>query len=95
MPAAGQLGGGWLNLKMSSSFISKIKYRKERIGVVEKDGKTYVKYVKARRFKASKTVKHSLLIVFILGVLGVGIKLLMSELASRPPVEETAAGIDG
>ena len=78
---------------MSSSLFSKIKYKKERVGVVEKDGKTYVKYVKARRFKVSENVKYVILSIFILVVLGVGIKLLLSEFASRPPVETTPVGI--
>lgn len=80
---------------MRSSFLSKIKYKKERVGVVEKDGKTYVKYVKARRFRVSKNVKYAILSGFILLVLGLGIKLLLSELASREPVEEISAGIGG
>lgn len=80
---------------MKLPFFNKLKYRKERVGVVEKNGKTYVKYMKVRRFKISKTVKYSLLIVSLLAVLGVGIKLLMSDLASRPPVDEVADGIGG
>ena len=79
--------------KMGSSFLSKIKYKKERVGVVEKDGKTYIKYVKARRFRMSRNLKHAVLSLFILVVLGVGIKLLLSELASKEAVEETHAGI--
>ena len=75
---------------MSSSFLKRIKYKKERVGVVEKDGKTYIKYVKARRFKVSKKVQYALLSCFVLVVLGLGIKLLISELDSREPAEETA-----
>lgn len=70
---------------MSSSFISKIVYKKERVGVVEKDGKTYVKYVKARRFRLDKNVKYAILSIFLLGLLSITIKLLMSELESRGP----------
>jgi len=62
---------------------------------VEKDGKTYVKYVKARRFRMSRNVKYAVLSGFILIILGLGISLLLSELASRTPAEVTAAGIEG
>ena len=75
---------------MSSSFIGKIKYKKERVGVVEKNGITCVKYIKARRFRISKNVQYVILSVFILVVLGLGLKLMLYELASRPPAEETA-----
>lgn len=78
---------------MSSSFVNKIKYKKERVGVVEKGGKTYVKYVKARRFKLSKDIKYGILSVFILLFFCVGIKLLLSELASRPTPEAPLEGI--
>lgn len=78
---------------MASDFLSKIKYKKERVGVVQKDGKTYVKYVKARRFRMSKNVKYALLSAFILIVLGLGVVMLMSELNSRPPAEEIHEGI--
>ncbi len=77
---------------MSSSFLDKIKYKKERVGVVEKDGKTYIKYIKARRFRISKSVKYVFLIGFVLIVMGLGIKLLMYEFASRPPAEEAVQG---
>lgn len=80
---------------MPSSFTSKIKYKKTRVGVVEKDGKTYVKYVKQSRFRMSKNMKYSVLSIFILVILGLGFKLLMSELASREPVQEAAVGLDG
>ena len=80
---------------MSSSFLRKIKYKKERVGVVEKDGKTYVKYVKARRFKVSKNVKYALLGCFIMAILGLGIKLLLLELDSREQTDEAAVGIGG
>ena len=57
------------------------------MGVVEKNGKVYIKYVKAPRFKVSKDVKYAILSVIILVALGVGIKLLISELASMPQLE--------
>lgn len=85
--------GGWKFRLMPSSFISKIIYKKERVGVVEKNGKTYVKYIKARRFNLSKNAKYSFLIVFILLILGAVIKLLMIELASRPQIDEASEGI--
>lgn len=75
------------------TFVDELKYRKERVGVVKKDGKTYVKYVKTRRFNVSNKVKHLLLGGFVLFVLGLGIKLLISELASGSPEDETAEGI--
>lgn len=74
---------------MSSSFLDKIKYKKKQLGVVEKNGKSYVKYVKARRFKISTNIKYTVLSVFILVILGLGIKILMSELSAREPAEET------
>lgn len=77
---------------MKSSFFGKIKYRKERVGVVEKDGKTYIKYIKARRFRLSNNAKLWLLGVFIILILGLSIKLLMSELDFRAPAEWIAAG---
>ena len=77
---------------MSSSFISKLKYKKERVGIVEKDGKTYVKYVKARRFSISRNVKYVLICFFILSIFAVGIKILLSELSSREPSLEVAEG---
>lgn len=42
---------------MNSSFLDKIRYKKERVGIVEKNGKTYVKYLKARRFKVHRNIK--------------------------------------
>lgn len=78
---------------MASDFLGKIKYKKERVGVVQKDGKTYLKYKKASRFRVSKNVKYALLSAFILFVLGLGISLLMSELDSGPPAEEIHEGI--
>lgn len=80
---------------MGSYFVSKIKYKKERVGVVEKDGKIYIKYVKARRFQISKNAKYAILSGFILLVLGFGIRLLMLEMESRAPVEVTPEGIGG
>lgn len=62
---------------------------------MQKDGKTYVKYIKARRFKMGKSVEYSLLTAFILIFLAVGVKLLLSELASRPLAEGIADGIGG
>ena len=73
---------------MSSSLFSKIKYRKERVGFVEKGGKTYAKYTKVPRFPISKNVKYVVFCVFILAVLGLGFKLLLSEMASQAPAEE-------
>lgn len=78
---------------MSSSFLKKIIYKKERVGVVEKDGKTYVKYVKARRFRINKNLRDAVISGFILLVLGMGIRLLMSELNSRQPPDEAGIGI--
>jgi len=78
---------------MRSSFLNKIKYKKERVGVVEKDGKTYVKYIKTSRFVVSGRVKYAIIGVFVLVVLGLGIKLLMSELSSMPPVEAAVEGM--
>lgn len=78
---------------MSSSFIRKIIYKKERVGIVQKDGKTYVKYVKARRFKVSKNIKYSLLGVLLLGFLSLVAKLLMTELESREPVALTDSDV--
>lgn len=60
---------------------------------MEKEGKTYVKYVKVSRVRMSKNIKYALLSILILFVLGLGIKLLISEFASRSPVEETVEGI--
>ena len=53
---------------MSSSFLDKLKYKKERVGVVVKDGKTYTKYIKARRFRLSSGFKYAVLWVFLLVV---------------------------
>lgn len=78
---------------MDSSLIDKIKYKKERLSFVEKDGKTYIKYKKVRRFRVSKNVKYALLSFFILAILGIGIKLVISELDSREPALETSEGI--
>ncbi|MDO8805712.1 MAG: hypothetical protein Q7R35_14930 [Elusimicrobiota bacterium] len=75
---------------MNSSLLGKIKYKKERLGVVEKNGKTYVKYAKVRRFKLSRTSIYIFVSVFILVVFGLGLKLLLSELYSRDPIVETA-----
>lgn len=80
---------------MNSSFLDKIRYKKERVGIVEKNGKAYVKYLKARRFKVHSNIKFAIVIGIVLLVFELGIKLLISELASRPPAEETAAGIGG
>lgn len=77
---------------MSPSFLSRIRYKRERVGIVEKEGKTYVKYIKARRFRVNRTVKHAVLGGFIFLVLALGIKLLISEFASRQPPEETVEG---
>ena len=81
---------------MSSSFLDKLKYKKERVGVVVRGGKTYTKYVKARRFRLSSGFKYAVLWVFLLVVLGLGIRFLMSKLDSGAPAPETAAeGIGG
>jgi len=75
--------------KTSSSFLSRIIYKKDRVGVVVKDGKTYVKYTKARRFKISTNVKCVIFSVFMLFVLGLSLKMLMSVLNSaQSAVEE-------
>ena len=63
---------------MGSSFISKIKYKKELVGFVKKDGKTYAKYVKARRFRLSSNLKYAVLGVFVMVVLGLGIKFMIA-----------------
>ena len=62
----------------------KIRYKKERVGLVQKNGKTYVKYVKVRRFKISDTAIHVCLIIGLVAVLGVAAKLLMAELETAP-----------
>lgn len=74
---------------MSSSIISKLKYKKERVGLVERDGKTYVKYVKARRFRVSSGFKRAVLWIFLLVVLGLVIRYLMSSLCEMNPTEGT------
>lgn len=76
---------------MKSSFLNRIRYKQERIGIVEKDGKPYVKYVKVRRFKVSKNVEHIVLSGLILIVLGLGVKLLVYELSLSEPVTEELA----
>ena len=76
---------------MSSSFLDKIIYKQERLGVVQKDGKTYVKYKKARRFRLSGGFKYAVLWFFVLVALGLGVRFLMSYLAAREPAPETAA----
>jgi len=78
---------------MSSSLTRKIIYKKERVGLVEKDGKIYVKYIKARRFKVSKNVKYALLSVLLLGFLSLTLKLLITELESREPVAMTDSDV--
>ncbi|MDO8803596.1 MAG: hypothetical protein Q7R35_04130 [Elusimicrobiota bacterium] len=63
---------------------------------MKKDGKTYAKYVKARRFRISSNLKYAVLGVFVMVVLGLGIKLLIAEMGSREPAMETAGeGIGG
>ena len=62
---------------MSLSLLDNIRYKHERVGLVQKDGKTYVKYRKIPRFK--KLAKNSESFIFgaiILLVLGLGIKVL-------------------
>ena len=76
-------------IHMNTSFFNRIKYVKERVGVVEKDGKTYVKYIKVHRFRISSGFKYAILWIFMLVVLGLGIRFLMSSLASSEPAEET------
>lgn len=80
---------------MSRSFIRKIKYKKDRVGLIVKDGKTYVKYKKTQRFRMSKNVKYILMSILILFIMGFGIKLLISEYASRPLAEEVGEGVGG
>lgn len=75
---------------MSSSFIKKVVYKKERVGVVEKDGKIYVKYVKQRRFRISKNSQYIILGILILAVFGLAVKLMLYELELRTPVEDAA-----
>lgn len=67
---------------MNSSFLNKIRYKKERVGVVRKDGKTYVKYTKTRRFVVSRKIKYSVLSLCILVALALGIKLIIYEYAA-------------
>ncbi|MDP2865110.1 MAG: hypothetical protein Q8O90_02590 [Elusimicrobiota bacterium] len=78
---------------MSASFFSKLMYKRERVGFVEKDGKTYVKYLKVRRFIISKDIRSATVFVgFVLIVFAAGIKMLLTEVASHTPTEETAEG---
>ena len=83
-----------MDSKMNLSFIDTVKYKKERVGLVEKNGKTCVKYRNVSRFRIGNNIKYIVLIVFILAVLGVGIKLLLSEMASRPSTDETQEEAD-
>lgn len=80
---------------MSRSFIRKIKYKKDRVGLIVKDGKTYVKYKKTQRFQMSRNVKCILMSILILFVMGFGLKLLISEYASRPLAEDAGEGFGG
>jgi len=75
---------------MIFSLLKKVIYRKKRIGIVQKNGKAYVKYTKVHRFEISKTVQHVILIVFILTILGLGFKLIRSEMVADAPVVESA-----
>lgn len=64
---------------MLSQIYRWIKYRKERVGLVQKNGKTYVKYSKVRRFKLSRDAEYTWFTLLILGILGMGAVLLMYE----------------
>ena len=65
---------------MLSRVFRRIKYRKERVGLVQKNGKTYVKYAKVRRFKLSRDVEYTGFAFLIFGVLGIGVVLLAYEI---------------
>ena len=80
---------------MGASFLNRIKYKKELVGFVKKDGKTYTKYVKTRRFRISSNFKYAVLGVFVMVVLGLGIKFMIAELGSREAAPETAGGGGG
>ena len=64
------MSNGIENLFMDSSFLDKIKYKKVRVRLVKKEGKTYVKYAMVPRFKIGKSVKYGISCFFILVVLG-------------------------
>ena len=54
---------------MTTALLDKIQYKKVRVGLVKKEGKTYVKYRKVRRFKKIPYAQHVLLGV-LLAILG-------------------------
>jgi len=62
---------------MSSSLFDTLRYTKERVGLVTKDGKTYVKYRKVRRFKKNRDLQALGLRVFGLVVLALGLIYLL------------------
>ncbi len=64
---------------MLSQLLRWIKYRKERVRLVQKNGKTYVKYSKVRRFKLSRDAEYTGFAFLIMGVLGMGVVLLVYE----------------
>lgn len=75
---------------MATSILSKILYKKQRVGMVQRDGKVYVKYVKEWRFRLSRNAKYLILTFFIVAISGLGFKLLLSEIASTTPSVESA-----
>lgn len=73
---------------MSSSFFNKLAYKKKRVGIVEKNGKSYVKYAKTPRFKISTNAKCVILSLVTLTVLALGLRILITERAAREQAEE-------
>jgi hypothetical protein len=63
---------------MIATLLDKVKYKKVRVGLVQRNGKTYIKYRKVPRYKVSQGLKKAILSVFILAALGFSLKFLLS-----------------